>query len=161
MSENPEDPPRESAGEDRTRRIDQPSPPDQSRPQPDPGQSHTPQDQGYPRFSPAPGQSYPQPGQGQGYTQQSPNYNQQGQGYPPPGQGQPPSGQGYGYPPPSVPPYDVSSHGYQSGYQGGHQAGYPQPGATATGTRRLRGRTARGPAATTPPWPCSPTCWVF
>lgn len=129
MSENPEDPPRESAGEDRTRRIDQPSPPDHAQP----GQSHTPQDQGYPRFSPAPGQNYPQPGQGQGYTQQSPNYNQQGQSYPPPGQGQPPSGQGYGYPPPSVPPYDVSSHGYQSGYQGGHQAGYPQPGAYGYG----------------------------
>ncbi|AWS41509.1 DUF4870 domain-containing protein [Streptosporangium sp. 'caverna'] len=133
MSENPEDPPRESAGEDRTRRIDRPSPPGQSHPQPDPDQSHTQQGQGYPQFSPPPGQSYPQPGQGQSHTQQSQNYHQQGQGYPSPGQGQPPSGQGYGYPPPSVPPYDVSGHGYQSGYQGGHQAGYPQPGAYGYG----------------------------
>jgi uncharacterized Tic20 family protein len=131
MSENPEDPPRESAGEDRTRHIDQPSPPDHAQP----GQSHT-------QFNPPSGQSYPQPGQDQSYNQQNQNYNQQGQsypppgqgyGYPPPGQGQTPSGQGYGYPPPSVPPYDVSGHGYQSGYQGGHQAGYPQPGAYGYG----------------------------
>ncbi|MFC7644071.1 hypothetical protein ACFQX6_27525 [Streptosporangium lutulentum] len=101
MSENPEDLPRESADPDRTRRIDQPSPPGLTQP----GQSHTQQGWGHPRFDPPPDQNHPRPDQGQGHPQ-GPSHTQQGWGYPQgqgyaqQGQSHPPSGQGYGYPPP-------------------------------------------------------------